>query len=135
MKTLDRGNRKVGSVAPILDSATSTSTSTSSNATSVFASSLTGKKRKFEDAFEIENYEESRYGQPISADFFTYSTSESSSSSVLPRFVTSDLPPSDLEEGEVYEGSMVDPLTGEKIRIQDMAEWAYYLENRNLFNI
>ena len=68
------------------------------------------KKRKFDEAFASETFEDTRYGQHISAEFFVKNTADQQVVSPSRTFT--------VQEAD------------------EILEWcAYYLANRNLFNV
>ncbi len=69
-------------------------------------------KRKFHDAFESETFDDSRYGQHISSDFFDKNVGHNSI--------------------QISEERKIFTLSQEK----EILEWCeYYLANKNLFNV
>lgn len=101
-----------------------------------------GCKRKFQDAFADDTYDDNRYGQHIGGDFFknNYGRNLSSGptcvtqSTTTRNHTTSTL--EKLEEGDVFNIENIKEIidtNGNKIDVQEVLSWcANYLANKRL---
>ena len=83
-----------------------------------------GRKRKFSDAFILESVDDCRYNQHISADFFFTNGSD----------FTEKIKEKVEEEKVLEEEEAVVVFT--VVEAKEILDWcAYYLANKNLFNV
>lgn len=88
-----------------------------------YAVSVLGK-RKFNDAFDVNTFDDSRYGQHIDANFFDKNVGHT-----VPQVAEKKIPLNNFERK-----SSVKTFSNEEV--QDILNWCeYYRANRNLFNV
>lgn len=87
-------------------------------------------KRNFDDAFYLSTYDDNRYGQHISDDFFKNNTGHDVLQEMNPMKSNENIKKDELnqERGKRDSETKYDP--------DELIQWCeYYLANRNLFNV